>query len=688
MAQTTGGQVDTVMQEGRLFPPPAEFAAKARIGSLAEYEELWNEAAGDIENFWGELAGELHWFKPYYKVLEWNEPFAKWFVGGKTNASYNCLDVHLGTAAAQQGRAHLGRGAGRPARRSPISNCTARSANSPTCCERSGIKQGDVVSIYMPMVPELVIAMLACARIGAVHSVIFGGFSSEAIADRNNDAQAKLVITADGGWRRGQQLPLKANVDEALTKSPTVKKCIVRAPRRQRCPHASRPRSLVARSDGRRVAPIARPCRSIAKRPLFILYTSGSTGKPKGIKHTTAGYNLFVKKTFEWVFDHRDEDVFWCTADCGWVTGHSYVVYGPLSAGATVLMYEGAPNWPDEGRFWRDHREVPRHDLLHRPDRHPLVHQMGRSLGRQPRSVEPAAAGHGRRRDQSRSLDVVSPQDRPRALPDRRYLVADRDRRHHDEPAARRDPHQAGQLHQAAAGHRAGDRRRSRASRCQPGQGGWLVITKPWPGMLRGIWGDDERYKEQYWSQGAAQLSGRRQRPPRRRRLLLDHGPHRRRAERGRPSAEHDRDRKRAGEPSAGGRSGGGRPARTSSKGEAVAVFVTLKSGAASDALREELKQHVRKEIGALAQPDDIRFTAPLPKTRSGKIMRRLLRDIASRQRNRRRHDDARRLQRAGEAAERGGVAAAEMRLQVRQPVAFSTASSIFYLQSIDSPVN
>ena len=237
-----------------------------------------------------------------------------------------------------------------------------------------------------------------------------------------------------------------------------------------------------------------------SENPLFILYTSGSTGKPKGIKHTTAGYNLFVKKTFEWVFDYRDEDVFWCTADCGWVTGHSYVVYGPLSAGATVLMYEGAPELARRRPLLGDHREVPRQHLLHRADRDPRVHQVGRPLGRQARPVEPAAAGHGRRRDQPRSLDVVPPQDRRRALPDRRYLVADRDRRHHDVAAARRDspPSRA-----AAPSRCRASCRRSSIEQGKPvpqGQGGWLVITKPWPGMLRGIWGDDERYKEQYWS--------------------------------------------------------------------------------------------------------------------------------------------------------------------------------------------
>ncbi|MEX0711952.1 MAG: acetate--CoA ligase, partial [Pirellulales bacterium] len=350
MSKSKSGQIDTVMQEARLFPPPAEFAAKARIGSIDEYEKLWKRADDDVEGFWGELAAELHWFKPYDKVLEWNEPFAQWFVGGKTNVAYNCLDLHLGTP--RQNKAALiwegEPGDERVLTYQTLAREVSRFAN---VLKGLGVKPGDVVSIYMPMVPELVIAMLACARVGAVHSVIFAGFSSEAIADRNNDAKARFQITADAGWRRGTQLPLKANVDAALEKSPTVEKCIVL--RRMGNEVHMRPGRDLWWDDLMREASADCPAEPMdSEAPLFILYTSGSTGKPKGIKHTTAGYNLFTKKTTEWVFDLRDEDVFWCTADCGWVTGHSYIVYGPLAAGATVLMYEGAPNWPTESRFW------------------------------------------------------------------------------------------------------------------------------------------------------------------------------------------------------------------------------------------------------------------------------------------------------------------------------------------------
>jgi acetyl-CoA synthetase len=346
-----GGQIDTVMLEARRFPPPAEFAAKAKIGSQQAYEELYERAKADPEKFWGDLARqELHWFRPFTKVLEWNEPFAKWFVGGQTNASYNCLDRHL-TTHRKDKLALIWEGEPGDQRTFTYAQLHAEVCKFANCLKGLGLKQGDVATIYMPMVPELAIAMLACARLGIVHSVVFGGFSSEAIADRNNDAKAKAVITADGGWRRGKLLTLKATVDEALAKSPTVQHCVVYQ-------RAGNQPSMQAGRDHwwhDLMAKASADCPALpldSEAPLYILYTSGSTGKPKGIKHTTAGYTLFVKQTFEWVFDYRDEDIFWCTADCGWVTGHSYIVYGPLAAGATALMYEGAPNFPAEDRFW------------------------------------------------------------------------------------------------------------------------------------------------------------------------------------------------------------------------------------------------------------------------------------------------------------------------------------------------
>ncbi len=350
MAEAKSGQIVNVMKEARLFPPPKEFAAKAHIGSLEQYEKLWDEAAGDVEAFWGKMGHELHWFKPYTKVLQWDEPFAQWFVGGQTNVSYNCLDAHLNTPRRNKAAIIF---EGEPG---DVRVYTYEMLHREVCkfanvLKKLGIHRGDVVTMYMPMVPELAIAMLACARIGAVHCVVFGGFAAEAIADRNNDAKAKLMITADASWRRGKQIPLKGNVDAALAKSPTVKNCV--ALKRTGCD--------VEMQEGRDhwwhelMAEASADCPAEpldSENPLFILYTSGSTGKPKGIKHTTAGYNLFAKKTMEWVFDIRDEDVYWCTADIGWITGHTYVVYGPLTAGATVFMYEGAPDTPHQGRWW------------------------------------------------------------------------------------------------------------------------------------------------------------------------------------------------------------------------------------------------------------------------------------------------------------------------------------------------
>ena len=339
-----------ILKEDRLFPPSKEFTAQARIGSIAEYQRLWNEAATDPGGFWGKLATELHWFKPYAEVLQWREPFARWFAGGLTNVAYNCLDIHL-SGPRRNKAAIMWEGEPGDTRVLTYQMLHADVCKFANVLKSLGIRQGDVVSIYMPLVPEAVVAMLACARIGAIHSVIFAGFSAEAIAERNNDARAKLQITADAGWRRGKELPLKQNVDQALAKSPTVEKCIV----------LKRTGAEVSMREGRdlwwhelmaRAEPDCPAEPLDSETPLFILYTSGSTGKPKGIMHTTAGYNLYAKKTMQWVFDIRDEDIYWCTADIGWITGHSYVVYGPLAAGATVFLYEGASDWPDCSRWW------------------------------------------------------------------------------------------------------------------------------------------------------------------------------------------------------------------------------------------------------------------------------------------------------------------------------------------------
>ncbi len=489
-----------------------------------------------------------------------------------------------------------------------------------------GVGAGDVVSVYLPMVPELAIVMLACARIGAVHSVIFAGFSAEAIADRNNDASAKLQVTADAGWRRGKQLPLKATVDEALAKSPTVEKCLV-------LQRISKDVEMQAGRDfwwDEVSAQVDDECPAVpldSEAPLFILYTSGSTGKPKGIKHTTAGYNLFAKKTFEWVFDHRDDDVYWCTADCGWITGHSYIVYGPLSAGATCVMYEGAPNYPAEDRFW-DIIERHRVTLFYTAptairafikwgDAHVDKHDLSslRLLGTVGEGINPEAWMWYHRKIGAEKCPIVDTwwqtetggimmSPLPGAIPTKPGSCT--------KPLPGVLPEIVGQDGQPV----------------EAGQGGWLVITHPWPGMLRGIWGDDARYVEQYWSKVPGKyLAGDNARRDKdgyywimgRIDDVLNVSGHR--------LSTIEIESALVSHPQVAEAAAVGRPHEL--KGEAVAAFVTLK-GEPSEELREQLKQHVRHEIGALAQPDDIRFTNALPKTRSGKIMRRLLRDIAA----------------------------------------------------------
>jgi acetyl-CoA synthetase len=479
----------------------------------------------------------------------------------------------------------------------------------------------------MPMTPELVVAMLACARIGAVHSVVFGGFSAEAIADRNNDASAKLQITADGGYRRGKSLALKATVDEALKKSPTIEKCIVLQRTKEAC----------AMTEGRDIwwhdliAQVDDDCPAEpldSEAPLFILYTSGSTGKPKGILHTTAGYQLYSRYTFEMVFDHRDTDIYWCTADCGWITGHSYVVYGPLAAGATQVIYEGAPNWPSENRFWEIIERYKVTILYTAPtairafikwgDHHVDKHDLSslRLLGSVGEGINPEAwmwyynkIGQGRcpivdtwwqtetggiMMSPLPGAIATKPGSCTKPLPGVEPRILDES------------------LHDVTTNH-----------------GGMLLIGRPWPGMLRGIWGDPQRFQEQYWNKaphmyltgdnarrdddGYYWIMGRID-------DVINVSGHR--------LSTIEIESALVSHPKVAEAAAVGRPDEI--KGQAITVFVTLRGDEPSDALRSELKQHVRKEIGALAQPDDIRFTSALPKTRSGKIMRRLLRDLAS----------------------------------------------------------
>ncbi len=387
--------ITSLQKEGRTFKPSAAFAKLAHVKSLAQYRKLYHESLHSPKTFWTRMAKELHWFKPWKKLVEWDEPFAKWFVGGRINLSYNCLDRHLDgprrnkAAIIWEGEpAGFGNpGEHRVLTYTDLHREVCRFAN---VLKRNGILPGDRIIIYMPMVPEAAIAMLACARIGATHSVVFGGFSAQALIDRIHDCQAKMVITADGGFRRGQIVPLKKNVDDALGQCPTIKRVIV----------LRRANNEIHIQEGRDVwwhreleyvnadCP-AEPLDS--EHPLFILYTSGSTGKPKGVLHTTAGYLLGVHLTTKYVFDLKENDTYWCTADIGWVTGHSYTVYGALANGATTLMYEGAPNWPEPDRFWRHHRQIQSHHFLHRPHRHPRVHALGRSNGRRNTTSLPCA---------------------------------------------------------------------------------------------------------------------------------------------------------------------------------------------------------------------------------------------------------------------------------------------------------
>ncbi len=615
MSTPPTSHITSVLKESRSFPPPAEFAARAHVKSLAEYEQLYQHAAADLEGFWAEQAKSLSWLEPFDRVLEWNEPHAKWFLGGQLNVSANCLDRHL---SGPRGDSRV---------------LTYRQLHAEVCKFANvllglGIQPGDRVTIYMPMVPELAIAMLACARIGATHSVIFGGFSADAVADRNNDARARLVITADGGWRRGKVVPLKANVDAALGRSPTVEKCIVL--QRVDQPIDMKPGRDLWWHDLMAGASADCPARPFdSEHPLYVLYTSGSTGKPKGVLHTSAGYLLGVSYTHRLVFDLREEDIYWCTADCGWVTGHSYVVYGPLCNGATTLMYEGAPNHPREDRFWAIIEKYRVNTFYTAPtairafikwgDQFPNSHDLSslRLLGTVGEPINPEAwvwyhEVIGKKRcpivdtwwQTETGMILISPL--PGAIPTR--------------PGSCTRP-----LPGVAADIV------DRAGNSVPANtGGLLVIRKPWPAMLRTIFGDDERYRQQYWSHvphcyftadgarrdedGYFWIMGRVD-------DVLNVAGHRLSTMEVESALVHH--------PRVAEAAVVGQPDEI--KGEGIACFVTLVSGTEpTDELKKELREHVAKEIGALARPDSIRFTEALPKTRSGKIMRRLLRDIAS----------------------------------------------------------
>ncbi|HSU57182.1 MAG TPA: acetate--CoA ligase [Candidatus Dormibacteraeota bacterium] len=634
--------ITSVLIEKRVFPPPKNFSKDAHIKSMAQYRKLYNESVRSPDKFWGKQAkDELVWFKPWKKVLEWKEPFAKWFVGGQLNVSYNCLDRHLGTAVANKAALIWeGEPAG-PGKLAEERTLTYKQLHHEVCLfanvlKRNGVRKGDRVLIYLPMVPEAAISMLACARIGAIHSVVFGGFSAQSVADRINDSQAKLVVTADGGFRRGAVVPLKQNVDEALTLKDakgqglarTIEKVIVLR-RAQNNVAMQESRDLWWHEEVARVDPNCPAEKMDSEAPLFILYTSGSTGKPKGILHTTGGYLLYSKVTSKYVFDLKPEDTYWCTADVGWVTGHSYVVYGPLANGATSLMYEGAPNYPEPDRFWRIIAKYGVTILYTAPTairafmkwgvEWPKKHDLSslRLLGTVGEPINPEAWIWYNEVIGGKRCPIV---DTWWQTETGGILITPL-------PGATPTKPGSGTLPFFGIVPEVVDDKGMPVPR---NSGGKLVLRKPWPGMLRGLWGDPQRYKDVYWSEvkgsyftgdgcrqdkdGYFWIVGRID-------DVLNVAGHRiGTAEVESALVSH----KKVAEAAVVGRP-------DELKGQALVAFVTLKGGFSMDAaLREELRQHVAKEIGPVAKPDDIRVAEALPKTRSGKIMRRLLKQIAA----------------------------------------------------------
>ncbi len=627
MSENTQVAIESTLQETRIFPPPPEFSANAHIKSFAEYEQIYAQAAENPEEFWASAAENLHWFKKWDTVLKWTEPHAEWFVGGKINASYNCLDRHLENHRKNKA-AIIWEGEPGETRTLTYQQLHRQVCKFANVLKKVGIKTGDRIALYMPLVPELSIAMLACARIGATHTVIFGGFSADAIRDRVNDGECKLIVTADGGFRRGAEIKLKETVDKAVEQTPSVENVIV----------YKRTGSNVAMKIGRDywwhelMETVSDDCPAEeldSEHPLFILYTSGTTGKPKGILHTTGGYMTATYLTSKWIFDLRDEDTYWCTADIGWVTGHSYVVYGPMANGTTVFMYEGAPNHPEPDRFWRI---IERHKInilytaptairafIKWGEQYPLKHDLSslRLLGTVGEPINPEAwmwyhtiIGKGKCPivdtwwQTETGAIMISP------LPGATPTVPG--------TATRPFPGILMDI-QTKDGKSVGTN-----------EGGYLVVTKPFPSMLRTIWGDDERYQKTYWSEipgvyfagdgarrdehGYFWIMGRVD-------DVINVSGHR--------LGTAEVESALVSHPAVAEAAVVGRPDEL--KGQAISAFVTLEGGrTGGDELKQELRTHVTKEIGALARPDDIRFTDALPKTRSGKIMRRLLRELAS----------------------------------------------------------
>ena len=619
--------IDSTLRENRVFPPPPEFAAKAYVTSLAAYETLYKQSIEDPEAFWAGVASDLHWFKPWEKVLDWNLPWAKWFVGGKMNLSYNCVDRHALGARANK-TALIWEGEPGEIRRLTYAELHAEVQKFANALLSLGIKKGDRVAVYMGMTPELAIALLACARIGAVHSVIFGGFAATAIADRVNDSACVAILTQDSSYRRGNEIQLKRTVDEALHACHTVKHVVV----------YKRTGSSIQMVAGRdhwwhdlmaAAAPDCPAAHLDSEDPLYILYTSGTTGKPKGLVHTTGGYAVQTYLTSKYVFDLRDEDVYWCTADIGWVTGHSYVVYGPLQNGATVLMYEGAPNYPDFSRFWKiidDHRVTIFYTaptairaFIKWGDQHVEKFKLDslRLLGTVGEPINPEAWMWYREKIGHNRCPIVDTwwQTETGAI-----LIA---------PIPGAVPTKPGSATRPFFGIEP-EVVTKEGEPVPAGSGGLLVVRKPWPSMARTVYGDPERYQKTYWSDvpgcyftgdgarkdadGYYWLMGRVD-------DVINVSGHR--------LGTMEVESALVAHPKVAEAAVVGRP--DDLKGQAIAAFVSLESGnQPSEELKDELRKWVSKEIGSLARPDDIRFTEALPKTRSGKIMRRLLRELAT----------------------------------------------------------
>ena len=621
--------ITSVSRESRVFKPSAEFKAQANLGSEATYKRLYKESVNSPEKFWAKQANELlEWRKPFKKVLNWKVPHAKWFADGTLNVSENCLDRHLGTPRENKAAIIF---EGEPG---DVQTLTYKQLHREVCkfangLQSLGMKKGDRAAIYMPMVPEAAIAMLACARIGVIHTVIFGGYSAESIKDRVNDCKAKLVITSDGGWRRGKVIELKTTVDAALKKGV---KCVEHVIVHQRTSNKVTMKKkrdiwwhdLMADSSSEHKAKAF-----AAENPLFVLYTSGSTGKPKGVLHTSAGYLLGTTITSKYVFDLKETDIYWCTADIGWITGHSYVVYGPLSNGATVLMYEGAPNHPEPDRFWDI---IDRHGVTifyTAPTAIRAFMRWGddcvkkyslkslRLLGSVGEPINPEAWMWYHRMIGKKRCPIVDTwwQTETGAI-----MVT---------PLPGVTPAKPGSCAVPFFGvvPKILD---ETGQEVPKGEGGRLFLTQAWPSMLRTLWGDDDRFKKQYWSEikgiyfagdgarfdedGYLWVVGRID-------DVLNVSGHR--------IGTAEVESVLVAHPKVAEAAVVGRP--DDLKGSALVCFVTLKSDkAASDDLKQALRVHVAKEIGAFARPDSIRFAPALPKTRSGKIMRRILKDIAA----------------------------------------------------------